>query len=57
MHFQLKQKDVYCAELEERLRATQSPRRLGILNAQAMLTCSRGEEYVTEQPQRLPPDP
>lgn len=57
MPFQLKHKCVYCAELEDRLRATQSSRGSGILSAQAMLTHSRGAEGVTEQPLRFPSDP
>lgn len=57
MHFQLKCQGVYCAELEDKLRATQSPRGFGILSAQAMLTNSRGTEYVTELPLHFPSDP
>lgn len=57
MHFQLKCKGVYCADLEDRLRATQSPRGFGILSAQAMLTHSMGAEDVSEQPLHFPSEP
>lgn len=57
MHSQLRHKDVCHAELEDRLRSTQSPGGFGSVSAQVMPILSRGAEDVTEQPVHLPSHP